>query len=122
MTEKKNLFDADSWSSTKEELLRGLESQKDGIFKSVFQSTEIIRKQIEEREAEKARREALTPEERDAEDIIKKLKGEVEYNPLFPMIRRIIPNTIANEITGVQPMQGPSGDIFTLKFRYKDAE
>lgn len=121
--EKKDLFN--DWSKTKEELLKGLESQKDSIFKSVFESTEIFRKQIEEREAEKARREALTPKEREAEDIIKKLKGEVDVDPLFPMIRRIIPNTIANDIVGVQPMSTPTdevGKIYSLRYKFKDIE
>jgi hypothetical protein len=37
---------------------------------------------------------------------------------LIPMIRRIIPGTIATEIVGVQPMQGPVGLVYTLRYRY----
>ena len=37
---------------------------------------------------------------------------------LIPMIRRIIPGTIATELVGVQPMQGPVGLIYSLRYRY----
>lgn len=37
---------------------------------------------------------------------------------LIPMIRRIIPGTIATEIVGVQPMQGPVGLVYTMRYRY----
>ena len=37
------------------------------------------------------------------------------------MIRRIIPGTIATELVGVQPMQGPVGLIYSLRYRYGEA-
>lgn len=37
---------------------------------------------------------------------------------LIPMIRRIIPGTIATELVGVQPMTGPVGLAYTLRYRY----
>lgn len=37
---------------------------------------------------------------------------------LLPIIRRLLPNIIAADILGVQPMSGPAGQIFTLKHRY----
>lgn len=37
---------------------------------------------------------------------------------LIPMIRRIIPEVLAKDIVGVQPMTGPVGEIFALKWRY----
>ena len=39
---------------------------------------------------------------------------------ILPMIRRIIPGTIATEIVGVQPMTGPTGLVFSLRFTYKN--
>ena len=39
---------------------------------------------------------------------------------LIPMIRRIIPGTIATELVGVQPMQGPVGLVYTLRYRYEE--
>lgn len=40
---------------------------------------------------------------------------------LIPMIRRIIPGTIATELVGVQPMSGPVGLVYTLRYRYSEA-
>jgi len=40
---------------------------------------------------------------------------------LIPMIRRIIPGTIATEIVGVQPMQGPVGLVYTMRYRYGES-
>lgn len=37
---------------------------------------------------------------------------------MIPMIRRIMPGTIATEIVGVQPMQGPVGLVYTMRYRY----
>jgi hypothetical protein len=39
---------------------------------------------------------------------------------LIPMIRRIIPGTIATELVGVQPMSGPVGLVYTLRYRYAE--
>lgn len=40
---------------------------------------------------------------------------------LIPMIRRIIPGTIASELVGVQPMSGPVGLVYSMRFKYNDA-
>jgi hypothetical protein len=34
------------------------------------------------------------------------------------MIRKVMPGLIANQIIGVQPMTGPTGQIHTLRTRY----
>jgi len=39
---------------------------------------------------------------------------------ILPVIRRVLPTVIANEIVGVQPMTGPVGQIHTLRIRYAD--
>lgn len=39
---------------------------------------------------------------------------------MLPLIRRVMPTVIANEILGVQPMTGPVGQIHTLRVRYAD--
>ena len=39
---------------------------------------------------------------------------------ILPVIRRVMPTVIANEIVGVQPMTGPVGQIHTLRVRYSD--
>ena len=40
---------------------------------------------------------------------------------ILPVIRRVMPTVIANELVGVQPMTGPVGQIHTLRVRYGQA-
>ena len=40
---------------------------------------------------------------------------------LIPMVRRTFPELITNEIVGVQPMSGPVGLAFALRYRYENA-
>jgi hypothetical protein len=40
---------------------------------------------------------------------------------ILPVIRRVMPTVIANELVGVQPMTGPVGQIHTLRVRYADS-
>ena len=40
---------------------------------------------------------------------------------ILPVIRRVMPTVIANEIVGVQPLTGPVGQIHTLRVRYSDS-
>ncbi len=37
---------------------------------------------------------------------------------ILPILRRVLPNIIANEIVGVQPMQGPIAQIMTMRYVY----
>lgn len=39
---------------------------------------------------------------------------------LIPMIRRTFPELITNEIVGVQPMSGPVGLVFALRYKYEN--
>ena len=39
---------------------------------------------------------------------------------LLPIIRRVMPTIIANDLIGVSPMSGPAGNIFTLQERYRN--
>jgi len=41
---------------------------------------------------------------------------------ILPVIRRVMPTVIANEIIGVQPMTGPVAQIHTLRVRYADSQ
>ena len=41
---------------------------------------------------------------------------------ILPVIRRVMPTVIANEIVGVQPMTGPVAQIHTLRVRYADSQ
>ena len=42
------------------------------------------------------------------------------HRVILPVIRRVMPTVIANELVGVQPMQGPVSQIHTLRVRYSD--
>jgi hypothetical protein len=41
---------------------------------------------------------------------------------ILPVIRRVMPTVIANEIVGVQPMTGPVAQIHTLRVRYAETQ
>lgn len=46
-----------------------------------------------------------------------------QFTPfLLPMLRRIYPSLIANELLGVQPMSGPTGFIYNLTNRFVNNE
>ena len=40
---------------------------------------------------------------------------------ILPVIRRVMPTVIANEIIGVQPMTGPVAQVHTLRVRYAES-
>lgn len=41
---------------------------------------------------------------------------------LIPMVRRVFPELITSAIVGVQPMSGPVGAAFALRYRYVDSK
>jgi hypothetical protein len=94
----------ENWSEVKEALLDGLNTQKRGIVGALLenQKNHILN--------ESAASGAVG-----ANDIAGFRKI------LIPMIRRIIPGTIATEIVGVQPMQGPVGLVYTMRYRYGES-
>jgi hypothetical protein len=40
---------------------------------------------------------------------------------MMPMIRRVIPGTIATELVGVQPLTGPTGLIYSMRYTYMNS-
>ena len=94
----------ENWSEAKEALLDGLSTHKKGIVGTLLenQKQHILN--------ETAAAGAVA-----ANDIAGFRKI------LIPMIRRIIPGTIATEIVGVQPMQGPVGLVYTMRYRYGES-
>ena len=40
---------------------------------------------------------------------------------LLPIVRRVIPGTIGTELVGVQPMTGPVGLVYSLRYTYEEA-
>lgn len=62
-------------------------------------------------------------EEQEADEIVRRLKAPpVQPIPrvIMPMIRRVIPDIIASEIIGVQPMVDSTAEIFTMKYKFDD--
>ena len=48
--------------------------------------------------------------------------GSANWNPIMiSLVRRSMPNLIAYDIAGVQPMTGPTGLIFAMRSRYTNA-
>jgi hypothetical protein len=91
------------WSETKEALLEGLQGNRRSSMQVCLENT---RKYL----AEAATAGATS-------------SGNVATlnRVILPVIRRVMPTVIANEIIGVQPMTGPVGQIHTLRVRYADA-
>ena len=91
------------WSETKEALLEGLQGNKRSVMATTLENT---RKYL----AESATAGATSA-------------GNVATlnRVILPVIRRVMPTVIANELVGVQPMTGPVGQIHTLRVRYADA-
>ena len=90
------------WSETKEALLEGLQGNKRTVMATTLENT---RKYL----AESATTGATSA-------------GNVATlnRVILPVIRRVMPTVIANELVGVQPMTGPVGQIHTLRVRYAD--
>ena len=90
------------WSETKEALLEGLQGTRKASMQVCLENT---RRYL----AEAATAGATS-------------SGNVATlnRVILPVIRRVMPTVIANEIIGVQPMTGPVGQIHTLRVRYAD--
>jgi hypothetical protein len=91
------------WSETKDALLEGLQGNKRTVMATTLENT---RKYL----AESATAGATSA-------------GNVATlnRVILPVIRRVMPTVIANELVGVQPMTGPVGQIHTLRVRYSDS-
>jgi hypothetical protein len=100
MSEK--LFEAQNWTATKDVLLEGLNGNRKAVMESVLENT---RRNI---------MESATAGATAAGNVA------VLNKVILPVIRRVMPTVIANEIVGVQPMTGPVGQIHTLRVRYAE--
>ena len=90
------------WHDTKSALLEGLAGTKKAVMASTLENT---RKYL---------METATAGATSAGNIA------TLNRVILPVIRRVMPTVIANEIVGVQPMTGPVGQIHTLRVRYSD--
>jgi hypothetical protein len=90
------------WSETKDALLEGLQGNKRTVMATTLENT---RKYLSE---------SATAGATSAGNVA------TLNRVILPVIRRVMPTVIANELVGVQPMTGPVGQIHTLRVRYSD--
>jgi hypothetical protein len=91
------------WQETKEALLEGLQGTKKSVMSVTLENT---RKYLSE---------SATAGSTSAGNVA------TLNRVILPVIRRVMPTVIANELVGVQPMTGPVGQIHTLRVRYADS-
>ena len=99
-----NLFEGKNWDQTRDALMEGLDGTKADVMKTVLENTKV------------ALNESATAGATQAGNIATLNKV------ILPVIRRVMPTVIANEIIGVQPMTGPVGQIHTLRVRYAESK
>jgi hypothetical protein len=92
------------WAETKEALLEGLQGTKKSVMGVTLENT---RKYLQE---------SATAGATSAGNVA------TLNRVILPVIRRVMPTVIANELVGVQPMTGPVGQIHTLRVRYAETE
>jgi len=90
------------WSETKQALTEGLEGNKKKTMDVILENTKRYLSEAASAGATSAGNVATL------------------NRVILPVIRRVMPTVIANEIVGVQPMTGPVGQIHTLRIRYAD--
>ena len=88
------------WQDTKSALLEGLSGNRKSVMEATLENTK------------KYLAEAATAGATSAGNVA------TLNRVILPVIRRVMPTVIANEIVGVQPMTGPVGQIHTLRVRY----
>ena len=91
----------ENWAETKAALLEGLSPAKQAVVGPLL---------------ENQKNQLLTEDAAAGSTSANSIAGFRKI--LIPMIRRIIPGTIATELVGVQPMSGPVGLVYTLRYRY----
>jgi len=105
---KGNLFEA-NWNLTKQALCEGLTGNRKKVMDVVLENT---KRDLSSRAG--VLLENATPGATSSGNVATLNKV------ILPVIRRVMPTVIANEIIGVQPMTGPVGQIHTLRVRYAD--
>ena len=91
----------ENWNETKAALLEGLDTNKQKIVSKLL---------------ENQRQHILNEDAAAGSVAAHDIAGFRKV--VIPMIRRIIPGTIATELVGVQPMEGPVGLVYTLRYKY----
>ena len=91
------------WQETKGALLEGLNGNKKAVMASTLENTRRYLSEAAGTGATSAGNIATL------------------NRVILPVIRRVMPTVIANDLVGVQPMTGPVGQIHTLRVRYAES-
>lgn len=96
-----NIFEGRAWDSVKSGLSEGLQGKKRENFEHVLENT---RKHMMNESASFGATNS----------------GNIATlnKVILPMLRRVMPNVIANEIMGVQPLSSPVAQIHTMRYVY----
>jgi hypothetical protein len=92
----------ENWTATKDALVDGLSGNKKAVMETILENT----------------KRGIT----ESASIGSTSAGNIATlnKVILPVIRRVMPTVIANELVGVQPMTGPVGQIHTLRVRYAE--
>lgn len=93
----------ENWQETKEALLEGLQGSKKQVVATLL-----------ENQKQHLAENAYPTSANQAADIANFQKI------VIPMIRRILPGTISSDLVGVQPMSGPVGLVYSLRFAFAE--
>lgn len=109
------LFES-QWQQTKSALLEGrdLTHNMDGTINAHGNKRKMMETVLENTRKELRLFEAASAGATNASNVATLNKV------ILPIIRRVMPTVIANEIIGVQPMTGPVAQIHTLRVKYSD--
>jgi len=92
------------WQDTKSALLEGLDGNKKAVMGVTLENTKRYLAETATAGASSAGNVATL------------------NRVILPVIRRVMPTVIANELVGVQPMTGPVGQIHTLRVRFTQSQ
>lgn len=108
-------FNEKEWLKVKKSLIAGMSPKQAAAMNMVMDNSR----------ASMRKREWFKP--------VKEVMGRMKYlvgvktrapfeKVLLPIIRRVMPQLIATDILGVQPMQAPTGQVFALRYKYGDPD
>jgi hypothetical protein len=93
----------ENWQETKEALLEGLQGTK----------KQVVETLLENQKQHLLETAGPTSTNMGAVSNFQKI--------VIPMIRRILPGTISSDLVGLQPMSGPVGLVYSLRFAFSEA-
>lgn len=93
----------ENWQETKEALCEGLQGSKKTVMSTLLEN----------------QKKYLTETAGDTSTNMGAISNFQKIT--IPMIRRILPGTISSDLVGVQPMSGPVGLVYSLRFAFAQA-